>query len=77
MLRQALMCSADLHIISYDWVEEVDYPWPDFSTSHYCRNYSKVREWGQEHTVMTEDNEGAITKPADAVFRQLAKNFES
>ncbi|KAK0625825.1 hypothetical protein B0T14DRAFT_405338, partial [Immersiella caudata] len=45
MLRQVLMCSADLHLIVYDWVEQVHYPWPDFGTDHMCRDYEQVHNW--------------------------------
>jgi Mycotoxin biosynthesis protein UstYa len=77
MLRQVLMCSADLHIISYDWVEELDYPWPDFSVSHNCRDYQKVHEWGRQHTVKTNNVGGLTTRPADAVLRKLPINGDS
>ena len=71
MLRQVLMCSADLHLISYDWVDEVDYPWPDFSLSRNCRNYEQVHEWGQRHTLLVSSADGMMRRPAGATTRKL------
>ncbi len=71
LLRQILMCSADLHIITYDWVDEWDFPWPDFSTNQFCRNYGDVYAWGEAHQFKTDVAGGAITRPAGAISRKL------
>ncbi|KAH9917538.1 uncharacterized protein B0H18DRAFT_1034076 [Fomitopsis serialis] len=38
MLRQVLMCNADVGLITFDWVAGFDVPFPNFSTLHKCRN---------------------------------------
>ncbi|CCM06373.1 uncharacterized protein FIBRA_08631 [Fibroporia radiculosa] len=48
MLRQNLMCHADIVLITYDWVAGIPKPFPDFNTFHQCRNFTKIQEW--EHT---------------------------
>ncbi|KAI8946933.1 hypothetical protein F4801DRAFT_31548 [Xylaria longipes] len=58
MLRQLIVCSADLHIIGYHWVEHVDYPWPDFSINRQCRNWDHVMDWIQQRKVMTRPLKG-------------------
>lgn len=50
-LRQVLMCSSDVAIITYDWVEGHEVPYPDFNTKHQCRDFEKVLRWGKEHVV--------------------------
>lgn len=65
------MCSVDMHLVTYDWVEEAEFPWPDFSTRHMCRNYSAVHSWGVQHAVMTNLTGGLLTKPTSAVLRPL------
>lgn len=45
------MCAADVGVITYDWLEGWDIPFPDFNTWHQCRNFDKILEWSIEHRV--------------------------
>jgi hypothetical protein len=71
MLRQVLMCSADLHLIVYDWVEQVHHPWPDFGTDHMCRDYARVHDWVEKRTAKTGSPNGLLQRPADAIFKPV------
>ncbi|KAG2031721.1 hypothetical protein BDR03DRAFT_972024 [Suillus americanus] len=51
MLRQNLMCRGDVTMLTYDWVEGVQDPFPNFNTPHRCRNFEKVLNWADEHHV--------------------------
>ncbi|KAI0927033.1 hypothetical protein AcV5_007676 [Taiwanofungus camphoratus] len=51
IIRQNLMCAADVGVITYDWLEGWDIPFPDFNTWHQCRNFDKILEWSIEHRV--------------------------
>ncbi|QMW45716.1 hypothetical protein AFCA_009803 [Aspergillus flavus] len=56
MLRQVLMCQADVGIVTYNWV----HPWglyPDFSTEHKCRKFDKIVEWADKHALPDDDPE--------------------
>ncbi|KAK1141021.1 hypothetical protein N8T08_009594 [Aspergillus melleus] len=75
MLRQLLMCSADLHLITYDWVDGWDYPWPDFSENHFCRDYERVHSWGKSHLAKSDAPGGLILKPVYAVTRKLPPDY--
>ncbi|EPT00324.1 hypothetical protein FOMPIDRAFT_1030579 [Fomitopsis schrenkii] len=44
MLRQVLMCNANVGLITFDWVEGFRTPFPNFSTQHKCRDAEKVYE---------------------------------
>jgi len=52
-LRQVLMCSADVGIITYEWVRGFSIPYPNFNTKHKCRNFEKVIDWGMTHAART------------------------
>ncbi|KAI9806559.1 MAG: hypothetical protein M1833_003746 [Piccolia ochrophora] len=65
MLRQKLMCDADVGVISYDWVSIRDQPWPNFNTWHKCRDFEAVFEWGVEHQAKFSG--GEIVKPEGVV----------
>ncbi|KAF9554912.1 hypothetical protein CPC08DRAFT_712486 [Agrocybe pediades] len=51
IMRQNLMCNADVGIISYDWIAGYELPFPDFNTYHKCRNFDNILEWASEHRV--------------------------
>ncbi|CCM01727.1 uncharacterized protein FIBRA_03793 [Fibroporia radiculosa] len=51
MLRQNLMCHADIALITYDWVADFPKPFPDFSTVHQCRDFTKIQEWERANRV--------------------------
>lgn len=51
MLRQNLMCIADVGMITYEWVEGYSHPYADFSTWHQCRNFENVLSWVEDHQL--------------------------
>ncbi|KAJ7240979.1 hypothetical protein C8J57DRAFT_1192966 [Mycena rebaudengoi] len=44
-LRMNLMCSADVGMITYEWVQNWTVPYPDFNTVHQCRDFDTILEW--------------------------------
>ncbi|PPQ65051.1 hypothetical protein CVT26_015747 [Gymnopilus dilepis] len=63
ILRQHLMCTADVGMITYEWVTGFSEPYPDFNVKHQCRNFEKILDWGYRH---------AIHLPRDHVASPLA-----
>jgi len=51
MIRQNLMCVADVGVISYDWISGWEVPFPDFNTYHKCRNFDAILDWTTSHRV--------------------------
>ncbi|KAF8850044.1 hypothetical protein BDZ45DRAFT_770933, partial [Acephala macrosclerotiorum] len=51
MLRQRLMCTADIGLVTGVWVESYGEPYPDFSTQHQWCNLEKVQEWAKNHEL--------------------------
>ncbi|KAH6637216.1 hypothetical protein F5144DRAFT_601890 [Chaetomium tenue] len=56
MLRQALLCQADVGIITADWVEQPPGSGrmaivPDYSTEHKCRSFERVVQWADENAA--------------------------
>ena len=71
MLRQVIMCNGDLHIITYNWVEHVDYPWPDFSVSRQCRSWDNILDWIKPRTTHTKEKNGLLLRPEDAAVKDV------
>ena len=51
VLRQQLMCSADIGLVGYNWVKGKAYPVSDFNMIHRCRDFEAVRAWKIEHEI--------------------------
>ncbi|KAJ5885559.1 hypothetical protein N7495_010069 [Penicillium taxi] len=68
ILRQNLMCTGDVGIVTHNWVEEYGI-YPDFSTQHKCRKFEKIVSWAEEHAAPSLPyNGGDPTPSAESVF---------
>jgi hypothetical protein len=65
MIRQNIMCNADVTMITWDWVEGHDIPYPNFNTRHQCRNYEKILDWADTHAVHIDESE--VTRLPDTI----------
>ncbi|KAF8539136.1 hypothetical protein BDD12DRAFT_839327 [Trichophaea hybrida] len=52
ILRQFLMCTGDVGLITYHKLEGRKDPMPDFSTMHKCRKFDNIVNWVEEHRVV-------------------------
>lgn len=66
MLRQKIMCDADVGVITYDWHAEKEFPVANFNTAHKCRDFEKILDWSYKHQAETPD--GLVHKPKDAIM---------
>uniref|UniRef100_A0A8H7NHC5 Tat pathway signal sequence n=1 Tax=Bionectria ochroleuca TaxID=29856 RepID=A0A8H7NHC5_BIOOC len=51
ILRQFVMCHADVGLVTAHWVRNINHPWPDFSTLKVCRNFDGILDWTLKHQV--------------------------
>ena len=51
MLRQKIMCDGDVGVLTFNWVDVREDPWPNFNTWHKCRNFEGIVDWGLEHSL--------------------------
>lgn len=42
------MCNADVGLLTFDWVEGFDTPFPNFRTQHKCRDFEKIYQWYED-----------------------------
>lgn len=48
-VRQVLMCNFDTGVLGQVWVDpKKPHAFPDFRTTHVCKNYDEVREWARK-----------------------------
>ncbi|KAK0510644.1 hypothetical protein JMJ35_007076 [Cladonia borealis] len=48
IIRQSLMCSVSVDLITSNWVETQKSPYPDFNVAHQCRDFDAIMQWAQE-----------------------------
>lgn len=65
ILRQLVMCTSDVSVITANWVRDFPGPYPDFSVMHKCRNFEKVLHWSETHQGPEFSEE--MKPPLDAV----------
>ncbi|KAG1768902.1 hypothetical protein EV702DRAFT_979146, partial [Suillus placidus] len=65
MIRQSIMCNADVTMITWYWVQGHTVPYPNFNTRHRCRNFEKIIDWSVEHAIHIDESE--VTRLKDTV----------
>ncbi|KAI4179243.1 MAG: hypothetical protein LQ346_007234 [Caloplaca aetnensis] len=73
MLRQFVMCHADVGLITHHFVKDYPQPYPDFNTWHQCRNFESVLQWAKEKQLTEEkggppDDWNYVPGEGDVVF---------
>ena len=68
MLRQLLMCNADVGMISHHWIKDYPRPYPNFNTWHQCRNFEQVLEWTQGHQLRVTPGHVWRPQPGEKIF---------
>lgn len=51
VIRQSIMCRADLSPMTFFWTPNSRVPETDFNTPHECVNWDGVQEWFNERRV--------------------------
>ena len=71
MIRQIVMCNADVGLVGAVWVEGAPGPYPNFNTWHQCRNFDNILQWTYDHalTVNLEPESWPIL-PGSKVFKE-------
>lgn len=63
MLRQLVMCKADISVMTFSWHFDVPGPWPKFALYHECRNWESIDMWARDQVISGKDLY-IILKPA-------------
>ncbi|KAK2025760.1 hypothetical protein LX32DRAFT_685013 [Colletotrichum zoysiae] len=49
IIRQFVMCHADVGLVASHWIAEANHPWPDFNTNKVCRDFDGILDWTLKH----------------------------
>lgn len=61
-LRQTLMCHGDISLLTYNWVEGREMPYPNFNTIHTCKKWDTLTQWNMHRDVTVEWDNGVGKK---------------
>ncbi|KAH8821356.1 hypothetical protein F5884DRAFT_827610 [Xylogone sp. PMI_703] len=51
VLRQAILCHADISLFTLEWSEAEPMPRADFSHEHICKDWRRIFEWAGERSI--------------------------
>jgi hypothetical protein len=66
LLRQRLMCTADVGLIIYYWEGPEREPKAHFATEHMCRNLDMIDAWVREHSWQEGTEINNLVHPSTA-----------
>lgn len=72
---QTLMCNGNLDVITYNWAQTGEAPFPDFDVNHKCRDFDAIVAWQEEHSVPLEWGRN-VTRPPGAKVLPMPKDWE-
>ncbi|RQM04599.1 hypothetical protein DH86_00004312 [Scytalidium sp. 3C] len=67
-LARHLMCQPSVEMITYNWVDHMMPPYPDYDITKQCWNYEDLLQWKDEHRALTVNDERwmSLRRPKDA-----------
>ncbi|KAF8855960.1 hypothetical protein BDZ45DRAFT_745966 [Acephala macrosclerotiorum] len=71
MLLQALMCHADMEMITFGKVRGTPGPFPDFSVEQKCRDFEGILRWKEENQVNVSDEEWKLINVTPEGIKEL------
>ena len=66
MLRQNILCNADVGVIAHHWVKDIPDPFADFNTKHMCRDIRPIEDWIERRVVPDQPKDGPYPMPPDS-----------
>ncbi|KAH8746326.1 hypothetical protein BGZ57DRAFT_917816 [Hyaloscypha finlandica] len=54
VLRQAILCHADVSLFTLEWSQDMPMPRADFSHEHTCKDWRRIFEWAGQRSIPEE-----------------------
>jgi len=71
LLLQTLQCNANVDLITYNWMEEIDIAQPDFNVKMVCRDWSALKKYQNENELDPWESVGGWKRPEDGNYRNV------
>ncbi|KZZ91057.1 hypothetical protein AAL_06798 [Moelleriella libera RCEF 2490] len=66
MIRESLVCHADIAIVTYDWVKHRFLPFPNFVVDHECKNWDRIMAWAEANKAPSPQGDAVLTPSLNA-----------
>ncbi|MCJ1308697.1 hypothetical protein MMC25_002351 [Agyrium rufum] len=77
ILRQNIMCNADMDMLTYNWRHTQHNPFPDVGANKVCRDFDALLRWQEEVEMKDEPAKWEkIVRPADAVLLEMPPHLD-
>lgn len=74
MLVQHITCSASTDLLTYNWGESQQYPFPDFGVNRKCRDFEVIKKWTRHNMIHNRYQEiHDMKRPENAKFKPLSE----
>jgi len=74
-LRQAIMCHADLEIMSMDRIPRIQGYAPNFHVVKQCRDFDLIHQWARELPAVDQDATDGSRDPANSLDHHTGHHF--
>ena len=71
LLRQTVLCQADVSVITFDWVKGRKWPQPSYGNPKKCRKYEDILTWAEENQAPVPPG-NKLGKPDGAMERDAS-----
>ncbi|KAM3073411.1 hypothetical protein ACMFMG_004690 [Clarireedia jacksonii] len=77
ILRQNIMCNANMEMLTYNWRHTQHNPFPDIGANKLCRDFDALLRWQEEVELKDEPAKWEkIVRPADAVLLEMPPHLD-
>ncbi|KAM0795633.1 hypothetical protein BDR22DRAFT_870421 [Usnea florida] len=70
LLRQNILCQADVSVITFDWVKGSKWPQPHYGNPNKCRNYEDILAWAVENQASVPPG-NKVRKPDGVMEKEV------
>lgn len=78
LLLDALKCQPNVNVATFNWMEGINYPYPDFKTQRKCQNTDQLFQWIKERAGSRSGNEAwNFSRPEGAKEVSMPPQFKA
>ncbi|KAK5994534.1 hypothetical protein PT974_05012 [Cladobotryum mycophilum] len=74
-LLHGILCQATTDVYTHIWTDGVEYPFPDFSAQHKCRDFDAIKSWNDKNAVDV-NNFVKLRAPPGAHVHRMSREFK-
>lgn len=65
-----LMCRPSMELLTHNWIERQNAPFPDFGVNKKCWDYEAILDWKEKNRVLDVERRFEELKPLEGTARE-------